>query len=157
MVSLMGSGQKLNTQQTILVPSAHLSLKVLVPQSFPTLHDFMDCSPPVSFENPLSLGFSKQEYRSGLPFSSPRDLPDPGIEFGSPALQEWRRQWHSTPVLLPGKSHGWRSLVGCSPWGRKESDMTEGFHFDFSLSCTGEGNDKPLHYPGLENPRDGGA
>ena len=28
-----------------------------------------------------------------------------------------RRQWHPTPVLLPGKSHGWRSLVGCSPWG----------------------------------------
>ena len=36
-----------------------------------------------------------------------------------------RRQWHPTPVLLPGKSHGWRSLVGCSPWGREESDMTE--------------------------------
>jgi len=30
---------------------------------------------------------------------------------------EGRRQWHPTPVLLPGKSHGWRSLVGCSPWG----------------------------------------
>ena len=29
----------------------------------------------------------------------------------------WRRQWHPTPILLPGKSHGWRSLVGCSPWG----------------------------------------
>jgi len=36
-----------------------------------------------------------------------------------------RRQWHLTPVLLPGKSHGWRSLVGYSPWGRQESDMTE--------------------------------
>ena len=34
-----------------------------------------------------------------------------------------RRQWHPTPVLLPGKSHGWRSLVGCSSWGRKESDI----------------------------------
>ena len=32
--------------------------------------------------------------------------------------QDWRRQWHPTPVLLPGKSHGWRRLVGCSPWGR---------------------------------------
>ena len=30
----------------------------------------------------------------------------------------WRRQWHPTPVLLPGKSHGWRSVVGCSPWGQ---------------------------------------
>ena len=37
----------------------------------------------------------------------------------------WRRQWQPTPVLLPGKSHGWRSLVGCSPWGRKELDTTE--------------------------------
>ena len=36
-----------------------------------------------------------------------------------------RAQWHPTPVLLPGKSHGWRSLVGCSPWGRTELDMTE--------------------------------
>ena len=43
-------------------------------------------------------------------------------------------------LLLPGKSHGWRSLVGCSPWGREESDMTERLHFHFSLSCIGEGN-----------------
>ena len=48
-----------------------------------------------------------------------------------------RRHWHPTPVLLPGKSHGWRSLVGCSPWGRKESDTTERLHFHFSLSCIG--------------------
>ena len=47
----------------------------------------------------------------------------------------WRRQWHPTPVLLPGKPHGRRSLVGCSPWGREESDMTEQLHFHFSLSC----------------------
>ena len=40
-----------------------------------------------------------------------------------------RRQWQPTPVLLPGKSHGRRSLVGCSPWGRGESDMTEQLHF----------------------------
>ena len=37
----------------------------------------------------------------------------------------WRKKWQPTPVLLPGKSHGWRSLVGYSPWGRKESDKTE--------------------------------
>ena len=69
----------------------------------------------------------------------------------------WRRQWHPTPVLLPGKSHGWRSLVGCSPWGRKESDTTERLHFCFSLSCTGEGNGNPLQCSCLENPRDRGA
>ena len=62
-----------------------------------------------------------------------------------------------TPVLLPGKSHGWRSLVGCSPWGREESDTTERFHFHFSLSCIGEGNDSPLQCSCLENPRDGGT
>ena len=45
-----------------------------------------------------------------------------------------RRQWHPTPVLWPGKSHGRRSLVGCSPWGREESDTTEQLHFHFSLS-----------------------
>ena len=56
----------------------------------------------------------------------------------------WRRQWHPTPVLLPGKSHGQRSLVGCSSWGHKESDTTERLHFHFSLSCLGEGNGNPL-------------
>ena len=62
-----------------------------------------------------------------------------------------------TPVLLPGKSHGRRSLVGCSPWGREESDTTERLHFHFPLSCTGEGNGNPLQCSCLQNPRDGGA
>ena len=48
-----------------------------------------------------------------------------------------RRQWHPTPVLLPGKSHGQRSLVGYSPWGHEESDMTEWLNSHFSLSCIG--------------------
>ena len=69
----------------------------------------------------------------------------------------WRRQWQPTPVLLPGKSHGRRSLVGCSPWGREESDTTERLHFHFSLSCIGEGCGNPLQCSCLENPRDGGA
>ena len=68
-----------------------------------------------------------------------------------------RRQWHPTPVLLPGKSHGWRSQVGCSLWGRWGSDTTEWLHFHFSLSCIGEGNGNPLQCSCLENPRDGGA
>ena len=67
------------------------------------------------------------------------------------------RQWQPTPVLLPGKSHGWRSLVGYSPWGREESDTTEQLHFLFSPSCTGEGNGNQLQYSCLENPMDGGA
>jgi len=68
-----------------------------------------------------------------------------------------RRQWHPTPVLLPGKSPGRRSLVGCSPWGRRELDTTERLHFHFSLSRIGEGNGNPLQCSCLENPRDGGA
>ena len=82
-----------------------------------------------------------------------------------------RRQWHPTPVLLPGKSHGRRSLVGCNSWGREAryvSDFTftffftfmltsERLHFHFSLSCTGEGNGNPLQCSCLENPREGGA
>ena len=72
-------------------------------------------------------------------------------------FMHWRRQWHSTPVLLPGKSHGWRSLLGCSPWGREESDTTEWLHFHFSLSCIGKGNGDPLQCSCLESPRDGGA
>ena len=68
-----------------------------------------------------------------------------------------RRQWHPTPVLLPGKSHGRRSLVGCSPWGPEELDTTERLHSHFSLSCIGEENGNPLQCSCLENPRDGGA
>ena len=68
-----------------------------------------------------------------------------------------RRQWQATPVLLPRKSHGWRRLVGCSPWGRYKSDLTERLHFRFSLSHNGEGNGNPLQCYCLENPRDGRA
>ena len=73
----------------------------------------------------------------------------------------WRRQWQPTPVPLPGISHGKRSLVGCSPWGREKSDRTERLQFRFTLYT--------LHFNALEkemtthscscleNPRDGGA
>ena len=71
--------------------------------------------------------------------------------------QGQRRQWHPTPVLLPGKSHGWRSLEGCNPWGGWGSDTTERLHFHFSLSCSGEGNGSPLQCSRLESPRDRGA
>ena len=64
---------------------------------------------------------------------------------------------NGTPVLLPGKSHGWRSLVGCSPWGHEESDTTERLHFHLSLSCIGEGNGNPLQFSCLENPMDRAA
>ena len=64
------------------------------------------------------------------------------------------RQWQPTPVLLRGKSHGQRSLVGCSPWVLEELDTAERLHFHFSFSCIG-GNGNPLQCSCLENPRDG--
>ena len=127
----------------------------------------------VAWQTPLSIGFSRQEYWSGLPFLSPEDLIEPGTEPASPALQEdslplrdqgsspasvavpksqlmlpilasqvaqwyriclqsrryrfspwvgmipWRRKRHLTPVFLPGKSYGQRSLPGYSPQGLK--------------------------------------
>ena len=77
--------------------------------------------------------------------------------YGFSKQPQARRFWHPTPVLLPGKSHGQRSLVGCSPWGRKELDTTDRLPFHFSLSCIGEGNGNPLQCSCLENPRDRGA
>ena len=67
-----------------------------VAQSCLTLCDRMDC---VAYQVPPSKGFSRQEYWSGLPFPTPGDLPDPGIEPGSPALQAY-----TLPSEPPGKS-----------------------------------------------------
>ena len=62
-----------------------------------------------------------------------------------------------TPVVLPGESCGRRNLVGCSPRGHEELDVTERLHFHISLSCIGEGSGNPPQCSCLENPRDGGA
>ena len=123
-----------------------------VTQSCPTLSDPMDCSPPGS---PVHGIFQARVPEWGAIAFSDHQLS--GHELEQTLGDSWRRQWHPTPVLLPGKSHGWRSLVGCSPWGHKESDTTERLHFQFSLSCIGEGNGNPLQCSCLENPRDGGA
>ena len=78
-----------------------------------------------------------------------------GSAFAARSLDHRRRQWHPTPVLLPGKFHGRRSLVGSSPWDHEESDTTERLHVHFSLSCIGEGNGNPLQCSCLESARDG--
>ena len=72
-------------------------------------------------------------------------------------MQERRRQWRPTPVLLPGKSHGQRNLVGCCLWGRMEWTQLSGFTFTFHFSCIGEGNGNPFQCSCLENPREDGA
>ena len=99
--------------------------------------------------NIFAWRISWTEEPGGLPLGSQRV----GHDWGT----NWRRQWHPIPVLLPGKSHGRRSLVGCRPWGRYELDTTEQLHFHFSLSCIGEGNGNPLQCSCLENPRDRGS
>ena len=66
-------------------------------------------------------------------------------------------QYESATGVQVFQFHGWRSLVGCSPWGHEELDTTERLHFHFSLSCIGEGNGNPLQCSCLENPRDGGV
>ena len=50
---------------------------------------------------------------------------DPATSLSLSTFMHWRRKWQPTPVFLPGESHGQGSLVGCSPWGRTESDTTE--------------------------------
>ena len=115
----------------------------------------------LAHQTPLSMGFSRQEYWSGLPWPSPggsshvsyvsciskqvlyhRDFPG-GLEGkASVCLQcrrpgfdpqvgkiSWRRKWQPTPVLLPVKCHRWRSLLGYSPWDRKELHTSEQLHF----------------------------
>ena len=123
-----------------------------VAQSCPTLHNPMDFSLPGSSVHGIFQA-SVLEWVA-IVFSSTTFQMHQFIS-AQPSLQ--RRQWQPTPVLLPGKSHGWRSLVGYSPWGRWGSDMTERLHFHFSLSCIWEGNGNPLQCYCMENPRDGGA
>ena len=73
------------------------------------------------------------------------------------ALTYQRRQWHPSPVFLPGKSQRRRSLVGCSPWGCWGLGTTERLHCHFPLSCIGKGNGNSLQCSCQENPRDRGA
>ena len=71
--------------------------------------------------------------------------PEHHLAFGSHFQVNWRRKWQPTPVLLPGESHGGRSLVGYSPWGHKESDTTTRLNSHFHI-VLGEGNGNPLQY-----------
>ena len=85
-------------------------------------------------------------------------LPSNKITSNTPCLQcrrpgfnlwvgksSWRRKWQPTPVFLPGKSHGQRSLMSYSSWGRKESDTTEWLHFQFQ--CMFVQSIPTLYYP----------
>ena len=121
---------------------------------FKWIHVTVLYCPPLVESADVEMYIWRADCRVIFIFSVP--LASPHIVWWS-ILYAWRRQGHPTPVLLPGKSHGWRSLEGCSPWGRWGSDTTERLHFHFSLSCIGEGNGNPLQCSFLENPRDGGT
>ena len=109
------------------------------------------------------LSLRKVKFLLQRHFDSKKQRPNITNDIGN--CKEWnyrklalgRRRRHPTPVLLPGKPHGQRSLVGFSPWGRQESDTTEQLPFHFSPSCIWEGNGNPLQCSCLENPRDRGA
>ena len=142
----------------------------LVPQSCLTLHFPRDCSPPGSSVHGI---FQARILKWVAIFSSRGIFPTQGLNphllclllcrqilyplnhRGSLQKSNYtpirRRQWHPAPVLLPGKSHGGRSLVGCSPGVCKSRTRL------ISLSCIGEGNGTPLQCSCLENPRDRGA
>ena len=117
------------------------------------------CHPTIS-SSVVPFSSCLQSFPASYPFPS-EDRQNENHNYRKLAKLIWRRQsvleWHPTPVLLPGKSHGQRSLVVCSSWGRQESDTTGQLHFHFSLSCIGEGNGNPLPCSCLENPRDRGA
>ena len=107
-----------------------------VAQSCPTLRDPMDCSPPGSSIHGIfqagGLEWAATVCKMGFPGSASGKEPacqrrrlkrcrfDPWV-----GKIPWRRAGQPTPVSLPGESHGQRSLMGYSPWGRKEWDTTE--------------------------------
>ena len=140
-----------NTMWVLFLPFLSISLSFLFP-----LFSFFSS---LFFSSFLCFSFSSFSclFLSLYFFVSTLLSFSPSICFFYPIHKCWRQIWQPTPVLLPGKSHGQRGLVGYSPWGLEESDMTEWLHFHFSLSCTGEGNGNPLQCSCLENPRDGGA
>ena len=77
-------------------------------------------------------------------------------------LKGTKNTWPEKATAPHSSTLAWKipwteELIGCSPWGRWESDTTERLHFPFSLSCFGEGNGNPLQCSCLENPRDGRA
>ena len=116
----------------------------------------------VAYQASPSMGFSRQEYWSGLPFPSPVDLPDPGIKPGSPALQA-----DALPSEPPGKPNGYLAALiliqrKLPRWhSGKESfcqckDTVDSGLIPRSGRSSGRGNGNSLQYCCLENPMDRG-
>ena len=142
-------GLKLNIQKTKIMASGPITSWEIVGETVETVSDFIFLGSKITADGDCSHKIKRRLLLGRKVMTNLDSI--------------FRRTgWHPTPVLLPGKSHGWRSLVGCSPWGRPESDTTgrpesdttDRLHFHFSLSCIGEGNGNPLQCSCLENPRD---
>ena len=138
-----------------------MNIKVLVTQSCPSLCDSMDCN--LSHQFPLSAVFSRLEYQSRLPFPSSGDLPDPGIEPTSPALQADALTFE--PPGKPFLGHSKPKSQICSIWVSqvalevKNPPASEGDADSIPRSGRSPegGHGNPLQYSCLENPMDSGA
>ena len=86
-------------------------------QSCPTLSDPIDCILPGSSVHGIFQARVPEWGATAFSDPPPRVM-EIKEKIKNFCASMWRRQWHPTSVLLPGKSHGRRSLVGCSPWGR---------------------------------------
>ena len=121
----------------------------LMQGSFQVSKIYGKCDPPLSIASAKQYNSLKLLKAISMSFSHKSMVSN----LGCTQLEIRKRRWYPTPVPLPGESHGWRSLVGCSPWGHEKLDT----YWTTSLSRFGEGNGNPFQCSCLENPRDGGA
>ena len=103
-----GSGARTQTLHLPVLCSCHLSF----------IHPGVSSLIQLSLNCPICARWGKKNQPSPYPQTGWAGPAETRATCNRPRLCWRRRQWHPTPVLLPGKSHGRRSLVGCSPWGR---------------------------------------
>ena len=139
-------GLKLNIQKTKIRASGPITSGEIDGETVETVSDLIflgskitadgDCSHEIKRRLLLGTSLVAQRLKCLPPCRRPRF--DPWV-----GKIPWRRKWQPTPVFLPGESHGRRSLVGYSPWGRKELDTTQQLHFHFHFTPWKESYDQP--------------
>ena len=105
------------------------SLSITNSQSLPKLMSIESVMPSNHLLLCVPFSSSLQSFPASGSFQMSQLFTSGGQSIGQLYAYNWRRKWQPTPVLLSGKSHGQRSMVDHSPWGRKESDTTEQLHF----------------------------
>ena len=109
-------GLKLNIQKTKIIVSSPTTTWQIDGETVERVVDFILGGSKITADGDCSHDQPRQHIKKQRHYFVNKGLSSQGYQ---------RRQWHPTPVLLPGKSHGWRSLVGCCLWGRTELDTTE--------------------------------